>query len=61
MSLPSDAYLGTAKTLCQELKVGKWAMRHGLQLLRDEKVVRTVPGRGSFVFGPHPVNTQTVS
>jgi DNA-binding GntR family transcriptional regulator len=58
MGLPDGATLGTATMLCQELHVGKWALRHALQLLRDEGLVRSVPGQGSFVSEPPRVTEQ---
>jgi DNA-binding FadR family transcriptional regulator len=40
----AGAHLRSDISLRQELGVGKWALRHGLQLLRDEGLVRTVRG-----------------
>jgi hypothetical protein len=49
LCLPLNVGLGSEKALCRELGVGRWALRHGLQLLRDEGLVRTAPGQGTFV------------
>ncbi len=63
-SLPPGSHIGREVDLCRELNVGKWALRHALELLRADGLVQTIIGQGTFVLSVttgEGENTQPIS
>ena len=51
---PRRRGVGPGGWACRELGIGRWALRHALRMLREEGVVETIPGRGTFVRDARP-------
>jgi GntR family transcriptional regulator len=49
---PPGRMLPSARTLSQEYDVSIGSVKHAIELLKDEGLVRTVIGRGIFVARP---------
>jgi DNA-binding FadR family transcriptional regulator len=46
--LPPGSHLGREDDLCLELGVGKWSLRHALELMRLDGMAVTIVGQGTF-------------
>lgn len=47
--LPPGATIPSEKSLMQEYDLARETVRHAVRVLRDEGLIVTVPGRGSYV------------
>jgi GntR family transcriptional regulator len=53
-TLPANRPVPSIATLVQEYGVARGTAIHALDVLREEGLVRTVQGRGTYVVGPNP-------
>ncbi len=50
--MPSRTPLPSAKTLSQQHGIAVGTVMHAFEVLRNEGLIRTIPGRGMFVVPP---------